>query len=496
MGRGSVGRLAAQGRAAEDNQARTSGRAAQMREHERAGTIPRLHQSEAARGSATIMRQEELAHCSIPQHQAKQLAEAGWHRWIVSAFLVGLVIPWVIMLGSLRLSVYRIVLIASILPCLAIWLRGGAGRVRLADFAVLLYSLWGSVCLAVNHGIGTAFNSGGMLFVETAGPYMLGRCLIRDSDDFAAMVRLLWWIIVCLLPFAVIEVLTGAKPLLRIFGLVMPAINETTMDERWGLARAQGPFEHPILMGVSCGSAVALTYMVLGFGEPAIRRWLRTGLVAAGAAMSLSSGPLSAVAAQVALLGWDTVLRSVKARWTIFWAITVGMYASISALSNQSVYGFYLTHAPLFDASSAYYRLLQWQYGSATVLNHPLFGIGLREYERPEWLTTASVDMFWLIHGIMYGLPGAFFMGLAFAASTAAVGFSRGLDDRTSAYRTGWLISMASFFIAGWAVHYWNATYALFLFLMGSGIWIADTPSGEGEASGRPANPEPLRKLA
>ncbi len=466
----------------------------QMRLHERSGTIPRLHQFATARAPTAASHPDERFHRSLArpdsirpqreQRQAEQPSQAGWRRWLVIAFLAGLVIPWVIMLGPVRLSVYRIVLMASILPCLGLWLSGGAGRIRLADIAVLTYCLWGAVCLAENHGIGTAFNSGGILFLETAGSYMLGRSLIRDADDFRKMVLLLFWIIIFLLPFGLIELLTATEPLLQIFGLVLPTTDPMTMEPRWGLERVQGPFDHPILFGVTCGSALALTQMVLGYRRPLPWRWLRTGLVGATAFLSLSSGPFTAMAAQTALLGWNWALGSIKARWKILWAMALGMYASISALSNQSVYAFYLTHAPLFDTFSAYYRLLIWQYGSATVLNHPVFGIGLNEYERPAWMT-ASVDMFWLIHGIMFGLPGIILMGLAFAGSVAAVGLKRGLDDRTYAYRAGYLISMASFFIAGWAVHFWGATYVLFLFLLGSGMWIADAPASE-QATERP----------
>jgi hypothetical protein len=463
-----------------------------MRLHERAGTIPRLHQTDAARQDAAARRGSGAGCDAVgpQQEQTQQRAEAGWRRWVVGVFLVGLVIPWVITLGPVRLSAYRIVLIAAVLPCLAMWLQGGAGRVRLADFAVLLYGLWGAVCIAVNNGIDAAFNAGGILFVETTGPYMLARCLIRNADDFRNMVLLLSWIVACLLPFAVVEMLTGAKPLLDLFGLVMPTIDVTVMDERWGLRRVQGPFEHPILFGVVCGSVLAMTHMVLGYRQTPFRRWSRTGVVGGTAFLSLSSGPLSAMFAQVLLLAWDWLFRHVKARWKILWAAALGMYASISALSNQSVYAFYITHAPLFDSFSAYYRLIEWEYGSATVLNHPVFGVGLNDYEHPEWILP-SVDMFWLIHGIMFGFPGAFFIVFAFLGSAAVVGLKRGLDDRTRAYRTGYLVSMTSFFVAGWAVHFWNATYALFLFLVGSGIWIADASSG-----GRIGNDTVIRKTA
>jgi len=29
-------------------------------------------------------------------------------------------------------------------------------------------------------------------------------------------------------------------------------------------------------------------------------------------------------------------------------------------------------------------------------------------------------------------------------------------------------------FVAGWGVHFWNETYVLLMFLMGSGVWLLD----------------------
>jgi hypothetical protein len=35
---------------------------------------------------------------------------------------------------------------------------------------------------------------------------------------------------------------------------------------------------------------------------------------------------------------------------------------------------------------------------------------------------------------------------------------------------------MTSFFLAGWMVHFWGATYVLFMLLMGSARWVVDQP--------------------
>ena len=49
-------------------------------------------------------------------------------RWPVALFLLGLLVPWEIGIDPLRLSVYRIVLLVILLPCIFAWLSGKAGR--------------------------------------------------------------------------------------------------------------------------------------------------------------------------------------------------------------------------------------------------------------------------------------------------------------------------------------------------------------------------------
>jgi hypothetical protein len=78
-------------------------------------------------------------------------------------------------------------------------------------------------------------------------------------------------------------------------------------------------------------------------------------------------------------------------------------------------------------------------------------------------------------------------------------------------YRLGYLITMCSFFLAGWTVHFWNGTYVLFLFLLGSGYWMLDVKArdrafggavapataqrkSEAVRSGRRLNPQPPRR--
>jgi O-antigen ligase len=390
-------------------------------------------------------------------------------------FVVALFLPWIFSVGSFALSPYRLVVIVMTLPCVAMWIAGRAGPIRLADIIVFAFWAWCFLSLLVLHGVSQSLQPAGILFFETIGPYLLGRCYIRTADDFKQIVSLLFRAIAILLPFAIVETLSGRDILKDIFGMVMSTHIDAKTDPRWGFSRVQSVFEHPILYGVVSGSILALVHLVLGHGKSNIQRFTRTGIVAFTAFLSLSAGPITAIMTQILLLTWNWLAAGWKARWKILWCIVAAIYALIAVVSNQTVPEFYLTHFS-FDAQSANFRVLIWTFGTESVLLHPWFGVGLGEWVRPDWMPP-SIDMFWLIFAIQHGLPAGMLMMAAFFAVYLPISFKKGLDSKFVQYRTAYIIVMTGFFLVGWTVHFWNATYVLFMFLLGSGMWLLDVKS-------------------
>lgn len=390
----------------------------------------------------------------------------------VSLFLVALFIPWIFKVGSLALSPYRLVLVATFVPCLLAWLSGKAGRIRAADILLFLYCGWATVSLIANHGIGASFQTAGILLIETVGPYLMARCYIRNIGSFREMIRLLFWMVAFLLPFAILEAIANRDVIMDLFSTVLPTHVIAITEPRWGLRRVQTVFEHPILHGVVCGSILALVFTVLSDGQSTSKRWLMTVVVAITTFLCFSSGPLTAIAAQAMLLGWNWVLRGNKNRWKLLWAMVFAAYVFVSMASNQTVPEFFITHFA-FDQLSAGYRVLIWNFGTESVLNHPVFGVGLGEWDRPSWMPP-SIDMFWLIHAVYYGLPGGILMMAAFLSSAFSVGYAKGLNEETSRYKTAYVIALTGLFMVGWTVHFWNTTYVLVMFLMGAGTFLLD----------------------
>jgi hypothetical protein len=391
-------------------------------------------------------------------------------------FLISLIVPWTIYVGSLRMSLYRIVLSVMILPCLACWISGKAGRLRLPDITLLLYSFCCTLSLIVNNGLESTVQPIGIEFIETIGPYLIARCFVRSADDFHSTIMLLFWIVAFLFPFSIIECLTGQSILREIFGLIVP-MPTSSPELRHGLARVRSVFDHPILFGVVVGSIFALVHVVLGYKKSALERTCRSAVVVVTSLLSLSSGPLIGVLVQGFLLTWNGLFAAVRSRWKILIGLSGSLFVALELVANRSPLDIFVSFF-LYDSDSYWFRRMIWDYGVRAALDHPLLGVGKNEWERPAWMPS-SIDNFWLIQAVLNGIPAALLLFTTFSSIFLAIGFKKGLDDRTKAYRSGFLISMTSFFLVGWTVAYWDAAYVLFLFLLGSGVWMLDV---EGES--------------
>ena len=106
---------------------------------------------------------------------------------------------------------------------------------------------------------------------------------------------------------------------------------------------------------------------------------------------------------QTGLIGWEVLTRGIRARWRLLSLGCVLAYFSIDLLSNRTPFHVIVTYLT-FNVQTGYNRILIWQYGSAEVLRHPIFGIGLGDWERPAWMSS-SMDNFWLVIAVRYGLP-------------------------------------------------------------------------------------------
>lgn len=404
-------------------------------------------------------------------------------HWAVVLFLVGLCVPWIIPFGPLHLTTYALVLLTFLLPCLSKWIRAAPGGISLPEFGLFFYCIWAGIALLAAHGF-VAIQTVGILFIETMGAYLLARCFIRSAADFRGMVLVVTTVVLALSPFAIYEWITGGKPILWAMSAVFPTVEITMMAPRWGFWRVQGPFSHSIEFGLFCTSILAMTHLAWGHNRSVSSRWLLTAAVAGTAILSMSSAPISSLLFQIMLIGYNSLLWRYRSRWTILWSIVIVGFLVVQLGSNQGAIKFFISHFT-FDPGTGWWRLAIWDFGTDSVLNHPLLGIGLTNWQRPRWMYSASVDSFWLVTAMRYGIPAVVLLLGSCIWIMLAIARAKTADRTVEICRLGYLICMATLLFVGATIHFSHAIYAWFMFVLGSGGWLVDTKQPEAARAAR-----------
>lgn len=403
-------------------------------------------------------------------------------------------------IGGMRFAPHRVVLLFAI-PFAVIRMLQPGIRLRAFDFAFLFYNAWmfgvflyhGDTQLSEGYNANSsgALAYGGALALEGFGGYIVARAFVRDSETALAALRLLVVVIACVALLALPEALSGvhfAHDLASLFSGNGIALK---YEKRMGLERAYATFDHPILFGAFCASVLAMVWM----SEPD-RRWRKRAItfIVLGSFLSLSSAPMLSLGLQVGLLVWERVTRGMASRLSLTFSILFGLMIGFWAVTGRSPAAFVATGMTL-DSWTGYYRLLIWEFGIANVMDSPWTGIGLRDWTRPYWMASDSIDAFWLVIPLRAGLPASFFLvsGVALVMIAASRTISRRGEPQVWNFRAGWLISLIAFGLIGCTVHYWNALYCYVFFIIGLGTWIADPRKVRVRAQGlRP----PIRQPA
>lgn len=383
-----------------------------------------------------------------------------------------MLIPVVFSLGSLRMSGYRVILLLAFLPAIGAFLQGRAGRVNATDIFVILLCLWTSVSYFALHGVALTLETVGIFWIETLGAYFLGRCYVRTPEAFRTVAKVLFIMALIMAPFALVETLTGRNIALQMFDALGTVFRDVFKERRWGLDRVQGPFEHPILLGVFFGSFVGTVYFVLGYDCGRLRRWFQTGLISAVGISAFSSGPLAGLVAEYFFMIWAKLFARIKWRWYAFLFCGLMAYMAVDLISTRNPFAVFVSYLA-FNAHTAYNRILIFEWATLNIFENPILGLGFTEWKRAYFMSP-SLDMYWLIPGVSNGIPALLMSFLSFGWAFGAVAFKKFKTERLQWYQLGYTCSMFGFFLSGWTVDLWNATYVLLFFFIGSGLWLLD----------------------
>ena len=368
----------------------------------------------------------------------------------VAIFLASLLLPpeLSVEIGSLRLSGYRVVLLVMFLPCLYRLLTDPAKKTNAADYLMFATTILSLASLLANHDFVYMIETGGMLAAEMLGAYLLARVYIRSLDEFEAAGKMFILLIVALLVFAIPETITGQHYL-------------------------RGPIDHPILFGVFCAIGLSYAYYIVASGSVnTIRKLWIILLVILATFLSVSAGPLIALFMQVGLIFWEKITRSIPGRWWISFGGLLFTYIVLDILSNRSPIALAISYAS-FSGQTAYFRLLIFDYGSAEVINNFMLGIGFNDWTRPSWMP-ASVDNFWLLTAMRYGMPCLICMVAAILYLIVKVARNNSASLPVKNAARAWAFGLAGLVIVGCTVTFWNSMFVLFFYILGSGCWLLE----------------------
>ncbi|QZH76406.1 MAG: hypothetical protein JY451_07700 [Erythrobacter sp.] len=389
-------------------------------------------------------------------------------------------------IGPLILPAYRAALLGAVFIILAA-LFNGRLRICLPDLMILGAGVWMAFALSATMGFERASEGAGSQFVDCVIGYFFARTTLRSLTDLRMFLILLAPGLFLTGALIAAESLTGGYIVQPLFAALLGQADMLAAsigyNSRLGLLRAPGPFPHPILAGVFLGSFLTL------YSFSAIRGWPKVvGFVAACCAFfTISSAALLVLMAGIltTLYNWASERVAILS-WRNFVIVGSILFFVLELATKSGTYSLLVRFAS-FNSSSSYYRVLTWRYGSASVVEHPVFGIGFAEYERPAWMVISSIDHYWLLLAIQYGImtPLLVLGAAAYAVVKLGVRSSQySLADRR--LLRGTAVALAVFAMGAISVTLWQSTQVWFFMLLGIAVSLAiATPSARGTQTGQ-----------
>lgn len=397
-------------------------------------------------------------------------------------FVLTLLIPVSFEIGGIRLSPSRLFLLISIIPFALRIVSGQIGRFTMVDLFFLLHGIWIFVALIVVEGA-ARIPFAGITAVELVGGYFVGRALVTSAAAYRLLFRIVLVALICLLPFAIYENFTGK---LVIPDLLRPVFDTPVRGRsaygRMGLERVYGVFDHPILWGMFCALTLA-NFIALARGNTA-KIIFALAFTLYTTFLSLSSAPLLAYGMQLGLLAWGWIMGG---RWKTLLIGSIICYVVIDLLSNRTPITI-LIQTLTFNPLSGYMRIAIFDAGWAAVKGSPIFGIGFNDWPRPNWVTS-SVDNFWLLNAMRYGMVGAGFIIAAFLAHFWLLAKAKITDPETLTIRVGHAIALAGISFTLATVHIWGTMSVFVMFYIGAGAWMYAFDPEPGPAAEAPEAP-------
>lgn len=400
---------------------------------------------------------------------------------LLALFSIAIFLPIKIEVDDRPIEFHKFILFLTFLPCLRAYFLNvtrsqGLSGIIATDITIALFSVYASISILINHGSGYAVNAS-FLILETAGCYLLGRVWIRDKEMFVFVMRVLVSLVILSLPFALYEMFSGVRLISTFFDKLNLMDHIHGSIRRLGLNRSSHTFDHPILLGIVCAMTTSAA-MFCAFRKHSMRV-LATVAVGFTLATAISSAAIISYFLQLLLapFGFFALRNAATGQSVGTWGLLV-IIVSVFALTfgGLDIVSF-VTGVAIHD-DSAIYRLDIYYYGLMEVADSPFFGIGYHDWYRGEKMFSRSVDSFWLLTTMRFGVPAFIFMALCFILPLRLL-----IQPSPTHLRNiiiSYTIALVGTMVALGTVHVWNNAYIFVIFFLSSGTFLMSNSSRPG----------------
>jgi hypothetical protein len=393
--------------------------------------------------------------------------------WQMTLVILSLICPseLSLYLGGVRLPPHRLALIIAIVAAAIRFLQKQHIRLLPHDYLFLIYGLWTIGVFMQHLGEAEGLQFGGSLALESFAAYFVTRVYVTDLARLKATVNVLFLAVMIVGGIAMVESALNWHFVHELLRPVTGYVVDLDEEYRLGFLRAYSTFDHPI----HYGAFVASTFALIWTSENRIWQQRKRALLAAGATfLGLSSAPMLSFGVQTGLIAAERFTRTIPRRVILgFCLIALGMTA-MSLGSNRTPFAIIATGFTL-DPWTGFYRLVIWEWGLENVWSSPWTGIGLKDWFRPWWMISDSVDAYWLVIAMRAGVPAFLLHAAAVLLLLRAAYFRRWkVEGHMRTVLHGWTFSIVALTLAGCTVHYWNTLHSHLFVLLGLGAWIAD----------------------
>jgi hypothetical protein len=293
--------------------------------------------------------------------------------------------------------------------------------------------------------------------VEFVGAYWVARAYFFGRPAIEAFVNALKFVAIALIVLAMLDFVSRRAIVQEISAKLFP-MPLFEAQYREGFIRATSTFDTAELYGTFCAVAVAI---FLYSESSVIRRSLYAIFCALGCLLSISSGPLLALAIVLFTFCYDCIMKRRAWRWKLF-SFAIAVFLLVVYFSSAHPVSWLVAHLTL-DPSTGYWRVAVWDHATQYIALSPYFGFGFGDYGDPEdFFAHVSVDSVWLVVALRFGIPTSVLLLLTVMAELFALGARNGTlkyDPYVDRVGTGFTLAIMTLAIVGLTVHYWNALW-------------------------------------